>query len=299
MSQPVGVVVSPTSVASAAASAKDVGSGKAQRSSTLIQASGRGSRDARGCRQSSARAIFGHLFRPLLSVSQAAAPAAVLTSAAAASVASALAPDAAQAVPDVAILVDTSLPAELGVLAEGLETPVNLIYLAVLLTIVVGSAFAVVRAALVRRELDEAAKELGERVRTGRASCEDHYELGCVLMRKRLFTQAVKQIRRAVEVWDGDESELAQAHNALGFAYFSMDLTDDAVREYQRAVELLPGYATGWNNLGDALEAKKQWAEALAAYNETLALDPGNAVALDRQRAMMVRVERTAELTSR
>jgi len=266
MSQPVGVVVSPTSVASAAASAKDVGSGKAQRSSTLIQA---------------------------------AAPAAVLTSAAAASVASALAPDAAQAVPDVAILVDTSLPAELGVLAEGLETPVNLIYLAVLLTIVVGSAFAVVRAALVRRELDEAAKELGERVRTGRASCEDHYELGCVLMRKRLFTQAVKQIRRAVEVWDGDESELAQAHNALGFAYFSMDLTDDAVREYQRAVELLPGYATGWNNLGDALEAKKQWAEALAAYNETLALDPGNAVALDRQRAMMVRVERTAELTSR
>ncbi len=57
-------------------------------------------------------------------------------------------------------------------LAEGLETPIQLMYLLTLLGFLAGGAFLVVRQVLIRRELDEAAKALGERIRTGEATCE-------------------------------------------------------------------------------------------------------------------------------
>lgn len=34
---------------------------------------------------------------------------------------------------------------------------------------------------------------------------------------------------------------------------------DMAVKEYEKAVELQPGYVTAWNNLGDAYEKQKNW----------------------------------------
>ncbi len=53
-------------------------------------------------------------------------------------------------------------------------------------------------------------------------------------------------------------------HNALGFAYFNMERTELALRNYGRAVELQPGYVTAWNNLGDAQEKAKDWAQVRA-----------------------------------
>jgi hypothetical protein len=57
-------------------------------------------------------------------------------------------------------------------LGEGLETPIQLIYLVTLLGFLGVGAYLVVRQVLIRRELDEAAKALGERIRTGVATCE-------------------------------------------------------------------------------------------------------------------------------
>lgn len=57
--------------------------------------------------------------------------------------------------------------------------------------------------------------------------------------------QAVKNIQKAIKNWDGEEAELAQVHNALGYAYYSMERYKDAVKEYQRAVALQPGYYIG------------------------------------------------------
>lgn len=56
--------------------------------------------------------------------------------------------------------------------SEGLETPIQLIYLLSLLGFLAVGAYLVVRQVLIRRELDEGAKALGERIRTGEASCE-------------------------------------------------------------------------------------------------------------------------------
>lgn len=94
--------------------------------------------------------------------------------------------------------------------AEGLEAPVQLLYLSLLLALLSGAAFAVVRQVLVRREMDERSKVLGELIRTGDATSEDFFELGVVLARKRLYTQALKNYTKAVKLWDGADVELAQ-----------------------------------------------------------------------------------------
>lgn len=166
--------------------------------------------------------------------------------------------------------------------SEGLETPIQLIYLLTLLVFLAAGAFLVVRQALIRRELDMAAMDLGERIRKGEASCEDLFELGVILTRKRLYTQATKNLEKAKKVWDGEESELAQVHNALGYCYLNMEKLDEAVAEFKRSVELQPGYVTAWNNLGDAYERTKSWRNALSAYQEALSYAPNNAISRAR-----------------
>lgn len=94
--------------------------------------------------------------------------------------------------------------------AEGLEAPVQLAYLAFLLVILSGAAYVVVKQVLNRREMDERSKVLGELIRKGDAVSEDYFELGVVLARKRLFTQALKNYTKAVKLWDGEKVELAQ-----------------------------------------------------------------------------------------
>jgi hypothetical protein len=44
---------------------------------------------------------------------------------------------------------------------------------------------------------------------------QDYYELGVILTRKRLFTQATKNLEKAKKLWDGEESDLAQVRVLL------------------------------------------------------------------------------------
>lgn len=74
-------------------------------------------------------------------------------------------------------VLDSSAAAELpnetlGELGEGLEGPVQAIYLLSLLGFLVVGAYLVVRQVLIRRELEDAAKVLGDRIRSGSASSE-------------------------------------------------------------------------------------------------------------------------------
>jgi tetratricopeptide (TPR) repeat protein len=90
--------------------------------------------------------------------------------------------------------------------------------------------------------------------------------------------------------WDGAPADLAQVHNAIGFANFQVGKLDAAVDAYRAAVGAQPGYVTAWNNLGDAHEARRDWGSALAAYEEALAYDPDNRVARARAEAVRGKV---------
>uniref|UniRef100_A0A0C9RQ80 TSA: Wollemia nobilis Ref_Wollemi_Transcript_3234_1091 transcribed RNA sequence n=1 Tax=Wollemia nobilis TaxID=56998 RepID=A0A0C9RQ80_9CONI len=162
---------------------------------------------------------------------------------------------------------------------ELFEFGIQLLYLGALLALLGIGSFFVVRQILVRRELENAAKELQERVRTGQASALEYFELGAVMLRKKFFPLASKYLEQAVEKWDGDVQDLAQVHNALGFSYVSDGKIDKGIAQFEKAVKLQPGYVTAWNNLGDAYEKKKDLRAALQAYDQALLFDPNNKVA--------------------
>ena len=173
-------------------------------------------------------------------------------------------------------------PAVIAEVADGLEGGIQAIYLGSLLAILGFAGFIIVRQVFIRRELDDAAKKMGERIRAGDASAEEYFEMGSIMLRKKVFTQAVRNLKLAAQMWEGDKEDLAQMHNALGFGYLSTDKLDEAIEEFNKAVELTPGYVTAWNNLGDTLEQKKEFKGAIEAYEESLSLAPGNKIAETR-----------------
>jgi tetratricopeptide (TPR) repeat protein len=55
---------------------------------------------------------------------------------------------------------------------------------------------------------------------------------------------------------------------------------DGAIRQYERTLELEPGYADAHLNLGNLAAYREQWSEARMHYEHLLALQPTNATAL-------------------
>jgi len=175
---------------------------------------------------------------------------------------------------------------------ELFELGIQLSYLLILLGLLGAGTFFVIRQVLVRRELDLSAKELQEQVRSGDASATEYFELGAVMLRRKFYPAAIKYLQQAIEKWDRDEQDLAQVYNALGVSYKRDNKLDKAIQQFEKAVELQPGYVTAWNNLGDAYEQKKDLKLALKAFEEVLLFDPNNKVARPRvddlrQRASM------------
>ena len=69
----------------------------------------------------------------------------------------------------------------------------------------------------------------------------------------------------------------ADAHNALGVAYASNGQADRAMEQYQRAIQLRPGYAIAHDNMGSVYKAQGGLDQALAEYRAALRINP-NAV---------------------
>lgn len=165
---------------------------------------------------------------------------------------------------------------------ELFELGIQLSYLLILLGLLGAGTFFVIRQVLVRRELDLSAKELQEQVRSGDASATEYFELGAVMLRRKFYPAAIKYLQQAIDKWDRDEQDLAQVYNALGVSYKRENKLDKAIQQFQKAVELQPGYVTAWNNLGDAYEQQKDLKSALKAFEEVLLFDPNNKVARPR-----------------
>lgn len=181
-----------------------------------------------------------------------------------------------------------------GDLGAGLELGVQVLYLAALLSLVGVASFFVVKQLLIRRELESAARDLQDRVRTGEALALEYFELGAVMLRKKFYVLASKYLEQAINKWDGDPQDLAQVHNALGYSLVCDNKVDKGIAEYQKAVKLQPGYVVAWNNLGSAYEKKKNLPKALEAYEQALLFDPNNSVAREYRDALKKRVDRLA-----
>jgi len=108
------------------------------------------------------------------------------------------------------------------------------------------------------------------------------YELASVQLRKRLYGQAVDNLKLALRKAQSEkapEEARALIENAYGFALAAQSKFSEAIRHYRSALQIKPDYAVALNNLAYALGKQGEPQEARDTYSRVLALEPNNGTA--------------------
>lgn len=169
-----------------------------------------------------------------------------------------------------------------------------LTYISILLGILVVVAIFLFREVLKTRKIESRFSNLQKKLTTEKGTAEEYYELGSIYLDKKLFVQAVQLLQKALKADNGLESEnKALIYNAMGFAYFSQEQYDIAIRNYKEAIKLYPEYTIALNNLGNVYEKKQLTAQALEVYQQTLVFDAKNTIAQKRVESLSKRFSPT------
>jgi tetratricopeptide (TPR) repeat protein len=164
-------------------------------------------------------------------------------------------------------------------------------YLSILVGILAVASWFVVRQILRTRRTETTLSRLQNKLNREKGTAKEYYELGSILLDKRLYSQAINQFQKALKAKDLEGAEnIALVYNALGFTYAAQEQYDLAIRQYKEALEQLPDYPTALNNLGFAYEKKQLITQALETYDAALAIDPKNGTAKRRAESLRKRL---------
>ena len=131
------------------------------------------------------------------------------------------------------------------------------------------------------------------KLKNQKGTAQEYYELAGIYLDKKLFVQAVQLLQKGLKADNNIEPEnKALMYNALGFAYFSQEQYDLAIKNYKEAIKLYPQYTIALNNLGNVYEKKQLVSQALQCYEEALKIEPKNTVASRRVQSLEKRLVR-------
>src|ERR1700688_523458 len=82
--------------------------------------------------------------------------------------------------------------------------------------------------------------------------------------------EALRELNTAIE--NGEET--AEVFAAKGHIQFELEQYDDAIKTYERLLNLAPRHATANFNLGICYEKLGRWQEAADAFQKALDIDP-------------------------
>jgi tetratricopeptide (TPR) repeat protein len=97
-----------------------------------------------------------------------------------------------------------------------------------------------------------------------------HNDFGGALVQAGRLDEAIVQYQKALEIYP----DSAEAHNNLGSALFQKGRVDEAIAQYQKALQINPDHAQAHYNLGIALMQKGRVDEAIAQYQKALQINP-------------------------
>ena len=94
--------------------------------------------------------------------------------------------------------------------------------------------------------------------------------LGLALAGRGQVDEAIADYQKALEV----NPNIAEVHSNLGIALVGRGRVDEAVTHYRKALEINPDYAANHVNLGVALAGRGELDEAIGHYRTALKIDP-------------------------
>jgi tetratricopeptide (TPR) repeat protein len=100
-----------------------------------------------------------------------------------------------------------------------------------------------------------------------------HNNLGSALLKIGSVDEAIAQYQKALQI----KPDFAEAHNNLGNALLKMGNVDEAIAQYQKALQIKPDSAEAHNNLGTALIHKGSVDEAIVHYQKALQIKSDSA----------------------
>ncbi|HEY9828411.1 MAG TPA: tetratricopeptide repeat protein [Stenomitos sp.] len=172
-----------------------------------------------------------------------------------------------------------------------MDNSLIVVYLSVLLGLLSIAGWFIGRQIFKTRKMESAMNRLQSKLGKAKGTTQEHFELGSLYLNKNLAVQAVQQFQLALKTAESEgETNLAPIYNAMGYAYFSQEQFDLAIRQYKEALKLKEDYVTALNNLGHAYERKNLTAQALDTYEKALKHDPKNDIAKRRAGSLRKRV---------
>ena len=164
------------------------------------------------------------------------------------------------------------------------------------LIVLLGAAAVLVGRQILRVRRDEQALARLGSAGPGGAPPNDSvglYELASVQLRKRLYGQAVDNLKlalRKAQAEKAPDEARALIENAYGFALAAESKFPEAIRHYRSALQIKPDYPVALNNLAFALGKLGEPQEARDAYARVLDLEPANSTARKGIKTMERRV---------
>jgi tetratricopeptide (TPR) repeat protein/peroxiredoxin len=121
-----------------------------------------------------------------------------------------------------------------------------------------------------RGYFDQAASSFQLALRDDPSSAEALYGLGSANLNRQKTAEARESFERATKLHASYPDTLANAWNNLGLLATRETHTDEAIRYFQRAVQLSPDHLIALNNLGNAYRLQKSWDEARKTFERAL-----------------------------
>lgn len=158
-----------------------------------------------------------------------------------------------------------------------------IIYLSGIVVFLGGLAIFLLFQIIKTRRTENRFYKLQKKLQKEKGTAEEYYELASLYLDKKLYVQAVSLLEKGFKTGEKiDPENKALMRNALGFAYFSQEQLDLAIRNYKDAIKLYPDYVIALNNLANAYEKKQMIAKAVETYEKTLEIDENNKIAKRR-----------------
>lgn len=172
-----------------------------------------------------------------------------------------------------------------------MDNSLPIAYLSILLIVLLGAGVAVLRQVLKTRKTENNLGRLQKKLNNEKGTVQEYYELASIYLEKKLYAQAIPLFQKALKAAEQEKEEnVAPIYNGLGFAAFSQEQYDLAIRHYKDALKHNPDYVVALNNLGHAYEKKNLIAPALETYEQVLKSQPSNVTAKRRAESIRKRL---------